>query len=1688
MLKKFGLYKRFLAFILVFALIFSLIIKLNDSTLYAVDGDNRNSDLNSTISYAMNNEAVNLALGKRVIANNTETGTAFTADKITDGVYNPDVSDKTQQSRWGTNELKNNENVWVQIDLGEEKSFQSLVLIWERPNIMNYKLQISSTSNNVDNTAWPADSDWHDIFVKNDNREISDNVEIIRLADKVQGRYLRLLITSYTGKHVVGNPKATWRSVSMYELAVYEDKIPSKILPINNFSLTASATANDYETSTNFTPDKVKDGDTTQNSRWGTNKSDSIEPRQLTLEFSKIEYLKLIKILWERQNNNIINYNIEVSLNGTDFVKVYERNKRVENKEDLIFLDTPVFAKFIRLNVTKYDGGNINWPNVGIIEFETYAKMPPPKAAVIEQNTSLASLAENFNIAPALNEDNTAFLLPKVPEFIKLELLADYEQIVNKDGTINQPLNDQKVTLIYKISKDGKSKEGKHEFVFTIKGKNSSVNKNPKPQLIPEIQQWEGGEGNYQFKDGATIFVADNEPSLFVAKELQNDIKSHLNLNLSISKVSTLNESSLSSLNLNQGDIVLLLDKDVNINNIKDKEAYSLTITDTLLIKATDAVGAFWGSRTVLQLLDLSGQSLSIPKGNIIDYPLYPVRSFSIDVARKPISLETMYYILREMSYYKMNDLQIHLNDNAFLKNYSDSENPKKNVYSAFRLESNVKKGQVFAQDSKNIPNAADLTSSDLYYSKKDFRKFIEYARKTGVNIVPEIDAPGHSNAFIKVRPDLSLTKEHITEKSKIGEAGEQFDLSPSVYNDSFNVVSKVWDEFLTPDMFDPSMVVHVGTDEYYGNNEAFRKFSDDIIAHIQKTNPKVRVWGSLSRKRGKTPVRHENVQLNLWSKSYAEAKEMYNLGYDLINTNEFELYIVPNANYYSNYLNTKNLFNNWQINSIAGVHIPSPSKQMLGSTFAIWNDNIDKFANGISEDDIIDRFIHALPTLAAKNWGINKLTYGQLQKMQTRLKSVNNDLFYKGYINYSDDPKSNYLYAKYSFNESAKDEAISPLMPKLKVLNNVQIENNALKLNSGVSYAEGLIKKLPRKARLEFDITLLTEAIPGQILFEADHEGSEAYSHDIRITSDGNLGFTRELYEYSFNYKLPVNQKKHVIINSDGTSTVLIVDGTEYKAVGKFVDPYNGIVKNSNIRNGQYITSSNKGRSVASLNIPVQRIGSKTNAVSALIDNVAIYARTTKDAYLVDGSNFTATSDNEQKGNEAAFAFDNKPNTIWHSAWNPYKALPASIEVDMHTVNTINKMLYYPRNDKSVNGNITEYSLYYKLNENDEWTSIAEHQFWDSDNSVKTAKFAEIKARYFKIVAHNGASDAGRPFASASKFEFLNEAQQTAAVNKTELESILQTLSDIRTSDKYIFADNSLKENFEKAVNLAEEIFTDDAALTEEVNNAIQKLKEAITNLNGVKPDPVPAPKPKPSIVVEFSNNRNNKDAEVYIPETTKINKIKISHVNGDIVSLRNTFHNQIPGDNILKNYNYTCFNIEPYIDNRPGELNTKIKIVIPLDNASQISKIYHKSIELQKSNVEIVNERLDDYLNQYYIDKDKVTIVVDSLSPFYFIYDKNTKGNTSENKEEKNISDNSDKENLDNSKFSKTLMVDKLKPLQLLFNAEKLLSKNSAVIKKDKVPATETSSVAGLFVGIIFALALVASLCKKEKRIRDK
>jgi len=318
------------------------------------------------------------------------------------------------------------------------------------------------------------------------------------------------------------------------------------------------------------------------------------------------------------------------------------------------------------------------------------------------------------------------------------------------------------------------------------------------------------------------------------------------------------------------------------------------------------------------------------------------------------------------MAYYKMNTLQVHLNDNGF-KQYFEHNWDK--TYAAFRLESETYPG---------------LTARDGSYSKKEFIDFQKQAVSNFVEIIPEIDVPAHSLALTHYKPEIG-SKEY---------GMDHLDLfKPETYE----FVDALFKEYLEGD--NPVFVgkrVHIGTDEYSNAKkdvvEKFRAFTDHYIRFVEGFGKQAVVWGALSHAKGDTPVKSENVVMNAWYNGYADPATMIKDGYQLISIPDGLVYIVPKAGYYYDYLNEPYLYKEWTPAHIGKAVFDEKHPSILGGMFAIWNDHV---GNGISVKDIHHRIFSPLQTLSVKMWtgaqtGIPYETFNEKRALLSEAPGVN--------------------------------------------------------------------------------------------------------------------------------------------------------------------------------------------------------------------------------------------------------------------------------------------------------------------------------------------------------------------------------------------------------------------------------------------------------------------------------------------------------------------------------------------------------------------------------------------------------------------------------------------------------------------------------------------------------------------------
>ncbi len=710
-----------------------------------------------------------------------------------------------------------------------------------------------------------------------------------------------------------------------------------------------------------LTADKAIDGDDTdRTSRWSSENDWEDASHYIELEFPEEISVSFVVLKWERRN--AVSYALEGSLNGEDWGTLSAFDTAPETKVQEIALDKPARVRYLRLSIFAVSENAEDYSdlyrNVSLYEFEVYADKPA------------AWLLGELSVG-AMEGGGRYLVMPEAPDGYEVSYLgADYEQVVGADGTVYPNIQDKEVTVGFRVTNQsdpsdvrevlrtvtvpavGAAERGAADAAFA---EAQELQYNDCPTVIPALAEWRGGQGRLTLaEEGSLRIVAEAGTDLRRVAELMAKECGALAPN-----GVRVEEGGLQD--VNEGDLYLCY---ADAADGLGEEGYACDISDICVIKSETAAGARWGTVTILQLLSQSyAQSgeCTLPRGQIRDYPLYAVRGFGIDVARRAVSLETLYAVLEEMSYYKMNDLSIHLNDNVILSTsgLADSVESAMTAKSAFRLESDVANA-----------DGERLTSQDYAYTKEEFARFIAEARDYGVTVVPEIDTPAHSLSITKLYPAYAL--------GDTPESADQIDLDNA---DAVALVRDIWQEALDGEnaAFADARIVNIGMDEYYGDGEQYRLYAEEIADMVRSGGRTVRMWGSLSNMAGSTLPDPDGLQMNLWSTVWADPREMYEAGYSLINMQNNHLYVIPGGGY--DHLDNRELYDNWEPNKFYDYDtmevVPRYSPRMLGAAYMIWNDMAGSLDVGISEYDLYERFREPLAVLSARLWGETSAAYG---------------------------------------------------------------------------------------------------------------------------------------------------------------------------------------------------------------------------------------------------------------------------------------------------------------------------------------------------------------------------------------------------------------------------------------------------------------------------------------------------------------------------------------------------------------------------------------------------------------------------------------------------------------------------------------------------------------------------------------
>jgi hexosaminidase len=570
--------------------------------------------------------------------------------------------------------------------------------------------------------------------------------------------------------------------------------------------------------------------------------------------------------------------------------------------------------------------------------------------------------------------------------------------------------------------------------------------------------------------------------------------------------------------NVSDPTIFVTLDETGNYTDAAGRptaEGYSLNITSTgVTITGASPLGAWWGTRSVLQAAALNNGSVPIGTGK--DAPGWADRGLMIDVGRKYYPASFLIEMCSYLSYFKQNTLHLHLSDNLVKVDpalYNDT------VYAAFRLD-------------LEEPELAGLNKrKNESYSREVFEDLQYKCAARGVTIIPEIEAPGHALVITQWKPELALE-------------GDQsyLDLDNP---ETLPAVQSIWDAALP---WFHSKTVHLGADEYSSEHiDQYNEFVTKLSSHIHDVSGKSsRIWGTFPPKANYTNIPN-SVSIQHWAAFADNALTDYiRKNYSVVNSDDGFYVVNKYSGSYPQVLNFKRVFHgNPADNSSFAPYIfdgknasnnAMPSEpNVLGHEAVIWND-FGPTASTVSETYAALR--RGLPALADKQWGgdISEAEYNfTFQVLHASIPGQNLDLAIRS--------KTSTI-VHYDFS-TVNGTCITDLSGNGYDAKNhdCQFGDSAIILD-GSCYISTPLEVKGQDYRLAFSVQAF------------DTNSGSLFSNDVYSlnSENGTVTFIAEGTPYPIDYILPVGSWVYLeLIGSDGHTYLKVDNGTQYEFTTTF-------------------------------------------------------------------------------------------------------------------------------------------------------------------------------------------------------------------------------------------------------------------------------------------------------------------------------------------------------------------------------------------------------------------------------------------------------------------------------------------------------------------------------------------------------
>lgn len=328
--------------------------------------------------------------------------------------------------------------------------------------------------------------------------------------------------------------------------------------------------------------------------------------------------------------------------------------------------------------------------------------------------------------------------------------------------------------------------------------------------VIPEPVSIVEKGGNYNIPEEVVVFVSNGEKSDYLKKLIEN-------------KLTTAPGKRVSFTNSDKNaDIALLLNK--RENKQIGEEGYVLIVNgDKVTIEANKRAGLIYGLQTLFQLLPPQIESdkkednvvWQIPQLEVIDYPRVGWRGLMLDVSRHFFTVEEVKRYIDNMVKYKYNMFHWHLTDDEGWRIEIKSL-PKLTEVGACRTE------QIGWFGNFSQPNPDAPKNYGGYYTQEEIKDVVNYALERNIQIMPEIDVPGHSSAALAAYPELSCFPESGDHFVRTGATFLDWNTGgrpEAIYENTLNPANEIVYDFLDKVITEVSALfpfeyIHTGGDE----------------------------------------------------------------------------------------------------------------------------------------------------------------------------------------------------------------------------------------------------------------------------------------------------------------------------------------------------------------------------------------------------------------------------------------------------------------------------------------------------------------------------------------------------------------------------------------------------------------------------------------------------------------------------------------------------------------------------------------------------------------------------------------------------------------------------------------------------------------------------------------------------------